>query len=548
MTSSPSSPATTPSTAESPDHARNMLVIRLLLVSAFVVILNETLMGVAIPELIDDLGITASAAQWLTTAFMLTLAVVIPITGFLMLRFSTRRMFLAAMSLFTIGTAIATVAPGFAVLLIARVVQASGTAIMMPLLFTTVFALVPAHMRGRVVGNISIVISVAPALGPTVSGLILSIADWRWLFITMMPFAIGALALGAARIVNVGEQRPVRLDVPSVVLSIPGFGGLVYGLSLLGERGGEQLVPGLIALGIGIGAIALFTARQVVLQRTDGALLDLRTFASREFALAIATVTIASMALFGAIILIPLYVQDVLGAEAVVSGLLILPGGLLMAFAAPVIGRRYDRVGPRSLVIPGAILLSASLWGMTLFSATTPLWLVTVANLGTSLGLALLFTPLITNGMSSLTPPLSSYGSAIVGTIQQVAGAAGIALFISVSSAFAGPEGATTDSVTAEGVRAAFAVGAIIALVTIPLVLMVRRAEPVPFATPGPDGAGDGSADAEGGAPAEGGARAASAPATEGADHSAASTAENSSGSTTLSGAPTKNGATSSGS
>lgn len=511
----------------------------LLLFSAFVVILNETLMGVAIPELIDDLGITATAAQWLTTAFMLTLAVVIPITGFLMLRFSTRTMFLSAMSLFTLGTLIAAVAPGFEVLLAARVVQASGTAIMMPLLFTTVFALVPPHMRGRVVGNISIVISVAPALGPTVSGLILAIADWRWLYITMLPFAIGGLALGAARIVNVGELRPVKLDLLSVALSIPGFGGLVYGLSLLGERGGEQLVPGLISLGIGIVALALFAWRQTVLQRTDGALLDLRTFASREFGLAMATVTLASMALFGAIILIPLYVQDVLGAEAVVSGLLILPGGLLMAFAAPFIGRRYDAVGPRSLVIPGAILLSVSLWGMALFSATTPLWLVTVANLGTSLGLALLFTPLITNGMSSLTPQLSSYGSAIVGTVQQVAGAAGIALFISVSSAFAGPGGADTDSVTADGVRAAFMVGAIIALVTIPLVLMVRRSAPAGpphggHGAPGPDASQSTGVDA-----ATGG---------ELADHSADSTATNSSGSTTLSGAPTKSGATSSGS
>ena len=489
-----------------------MLVIRLLLISAFVVILNETLMGVAIPELIDDLGITASAAQWLTTAFMLTLAVVIPITGFLMLRFTTRAMFLAAMSLFSLGTVIATLAPGFEVLLAARIVQASGTAIMMPLLFTTVFALVPPHTRGRVVGNISIVISVAPALGPTVSGVILSIADWRWLFITMLPIALSALALGAARIVDVGEQRPVRLDVLSVLLSVPGFGGLVYGLSLLGERGGGELVPGLVSLGTGLLALGLFAWRQVALQRTDGALLDLRTFASREFALSIATVSIASMALFGAIILIPLYVQDVLGADALASGLLILPGGLVMGLAAPWIGRRYDAVGPRTLVVPGALLLSGSLWGMTLFTATTPLWLVTVAHLATSMGLALLFTPLITNGMSSLSPRLSSYGSAIVGTIQQVAGAAGIALFISVSSAFAGPAGLTSDSVTAEGVRAAFLVGAIIALVTIPLALLVRRAA---LAEP---------------------------------SHSAASAESNSVGSTTLPGAPTNSGAISSGS
>jgi MFS transporter, DHA2 family, lincomycin resistance protein len=467
-----------PAVAVVEDDPRTMRVIRLLLVSAFVVILNETLMGVAIPRLMDDLGVTASAAQWLTTAFMLTLAVVIPITGFLMLRFTTRQMFLAAMSLFTLGTIIATLAPGFEVLLLARIVQASGTAIMLPLLFTTVFALVPPDRRGRVVGMISIVISVAPALGPTVSGLILAIADWRWLFITMLPFAFSALALGAARIVNVGEQRPVRLDLLSVALSIPGFGGLVYGLSLLGERGGEQLVPGLVALGVGLVTLTAFVRRQSALQRSSDALLDMRTFASREFALAMAIVTIASMALFGAIILIPLYVQDVLGAPAVVSGLLLLPGGLLMGLAAPFIGRRYDAVGPRTLVIPGAILLSVSLSGMALFGDSTPLALVAVANLGTSLGLALLFTPLTTNGMSSLAPALNSYGSAIVGTVQQVAGAAGIALFISVASAYAGPAGGSTDSVTADGVRAAFLVGAALALVTIPLALLVRRAVP----------------------------------------------------------------------
>jgi MFS transporter, DHA2 family, lincomycin resistance protein len=484
-----------------------MRVIRLLLVSAFVVILNETLMAVAIPVLMVELGVTASAAQWLTTAFMLTLAIVIPISGFLLVRFSTRTMFLAAMSLFTVGTVIAALAPGFSVLVAARVVQATGTAIMMPLLFTTVFALVPPHMRGRVVGNISIVFSVAPALGPAVSGLILSVADWRWLFITMLPFAVGGLALGAARIVNVGERRAVRLDVLSIALSIPGFGGLVYGLSLLGDREGDRVSQGLATLAIGALAVLLFARRQVALQRTDSALLDLRTFASREFALAIAAIGIASMSLFGAIILIPLYVQDVLGAAAVVSGLLILPGGLLMAVAAPFIGRRYDAVGPRPLIVPGAILLSGSLWGMTLFAATTPLWLVTVAHIGTSLGLTLLFTPLITHGMSSLPPHLNSYGSAVMGTVQQVAGAAGIALFISVSAAFAGSGGAETTSVTAEGVRAAFMAGAILALATIPLVLMVRRAAPI---------------------------------------QAPESTETNSAGSSTLPGAPAKNGAISS--
>ncbi len=468
---------------------RNRLVIGLLLGSAFVVILNETLMGVAIPTLIESLGITASLAQWLTTAFMLTLAVIIPITGFLLQRFQTRPMYLLAMSLFTLGTLIGAVAPGFEVLLLGRIVQASGTAIIFPLLFTTVFALVAPERRGRVVGTISTVIAVAPALGPSVSGLILSIADWRWLFITMIPIAVAALIIGAVRMVDVGEQRPGRLDVLSVLLSIPGFGGLVYGLAEFGEAGrqpAEQAATTTttagIALAIGLVSLALFVWRQIVLQRSYGALLDLRTFAQRQFAVSIAIVTIASMALFGAIILIPLFVQDVIGASALLSGLIILPGALLQGLLAPWIGRRYDAVGPMTLVIPGSILLAGSLWGMSLFTAATPLWLIAIVNIGVSLGLALLFTPLLTNGLSALTPQLNSHGSAIVGTVQQVAGAAGIALFISIAAAFGGG-GAEEASVTAEGVRAAFTVGAIIATLTIPAVFLVRRT-PVPTGGP----------------------------------------------------------------
>ena len=476
--------------------ARNRTVIGLLIGSVFVVILNETLMGVAIPVLIDSLGITASLAQWLTTAFMLTLAVIIPITGFLLQRFSTRSMFLVAMSLFTAGTILGATAPGFEALLFARIVQASGTAIIFPMLFTTVFALVAPERRGRVVGTISTVIAVAPAIGPSISGLILSFADWRWLFITMLPIAVAALVIGAVRMVNVGELRPGRLDVLSVLLSIPGFGGLVYGLAEFGEAGrqpAEQAASTTttagIALAIGLVSLALFVWRQMVLQRTDGALLDLRTFAERQFAISIAIVTVASMALFGAIILIPLFVQDVIGASALVSGLIILPGALLQGLLAPWIGRRYDAVGPMSLVIPGAILLAGSLWGMSMFTATTPLWLIAVVNVGVSLGLALLFTPLLTNGLSALSPQLNSHGSAIVGTVQQVAGAAGIALFISVAAAFGGG-GADVASVTAEGVRAAFTVGAIIATVAIPAVFFVRRT-PVPAGGPGAQGGPD---------------------------------------------------------
>ncbi len=468
------------STADSAQtSARNRLVIGLLLVSAFVVILNETLMGVALPVLMRDLRVDANAAQWLSTAFMLTMAVVIPITGWLIQRFNTRPVFIAAMVLFSTGTLIAVLAPGFEILLVARVVQASGTAIMMPLLFTTVMTLVPPTARGRMMGNISIVISVAPAIGPTISGLILSVLDWRWMFILVLPIALGALALGIARIPNVTTPKPTHFDVFSVIVSAFGFGGLVYGLSNLGAvaTGGNPL-GGWLPLGIGVVAIAVFIARQLQLQRRDDALLDLRTFRSRQFTLAITMIVVSMLALFGTIILLPIYLQNVLGLDTLATGLLLLPGGLIMGLLAPIVGRVYDRIGPTALVVTGSVLVSVVFWGMAMFTENTAVGWVLAAHMTLSFALALMFTPLFTSGLGALSPDLYSHGSAIVGTVQQVAGAAGTALFVTIMAAQAltlVEDGASEVTATASGIRLAFLAGAIISLFVIPLAAFIRR-------------------------------------------------------------------------
>lgn len=485
----PGAHSAAPSPAPSLD-ARNRLVIGLLLVSAFVVILNETIMGVALPVLMRDLRIDASAAQWLSTAFMLTMAVVIPITGWLLQRFNTRPVFMAAMSLFSAGTLIAAVAPGFTVLLFARVVQASGTAIMLPLLFTTVLTLVPPASRGRTMGNISIVISVAPAIGPTISGLILSVLDWRWMFILVLPIAIAALLLGSARMQNVTDPKRTHFDLFSVVVSAFGFGGLVYGLSNLGAAatGGNPL-SGWVPLGVGIVAIAVFILRQLQLQRTDSALLDLRTFKTRTFTLSIIMIAISMLALFGTIILLPIYMQNVLGLDTLSTGLLLLPGGLTMGLLAPFVGRIYDRIGPTALLITGSVMVSIVFWAMTLMDQHTSPLLVLAAHVSLSFALALMFTPLFTAGLGALEPELYSHGSAIVGTVQQVAGAAGTALFVTVMAATAATnisQGESLVEATASGIQAAFVTGAIISLFAIPIAAMIRKpAEPDPVPSEG---------------------------------------------------------------
>jgi DHA2 family lincomycin resistance protein-like MFS transporter len=468
--------------------ARNRLVIGILLVSTFIVILNETIMSVALPKLMVSLDIPAEQAQWVTTAFMLTMAVVIPITGYLLQRFNTKPVYIAAMSFFSLGTLLAATAPGFDMLIVGRVIQACGTAIMFPLLITTVMTLVPPASRGRTMGNISIVISVAPAIGPTIAGLILSVLDWRWMFWLVLPIALVALVIGAMRIPNVTTPRKAPFDVLSVILSAFGFGGLVYGLTTIGG-GGVPVgwMPSWGPLVIGGVALALFILRQVQLQRGDRALLDLRTFLSKNFTLSIIMFAISMMALFGTLILLPIYLQNVLGLTTLSTGLLLLPGGLVMGALAPVVGRIYDKRGPGVLLIPGSFIVSAALWSLTMVTDTTPVWMVLIVHIVLSVGLALLFTPLFTSSLGSLKPALYSHGSAVVGTIQQVAGAAGTALFVTIMSTRATTLIATGDNpllAQTDGIRAAFLVGAIISIGAIVVSFFVRKPADAPDGAP----------------------------------------------------------------
>ncbi|MBV7410447.1 MDR family MFS transporter [Maritimibacter sp. DP1N21-5] len=472
--------ADTPLLPEGTDHsARNRLVIGLLLVSTFTMILNETIMSVALPRLMVDLDVTASAAQWLTTAFLLTMAVVIPITGFLIQRFHTRTVFITALSFFSFGTLLCALAPGLPALVMGRVVQACGTAIMMPLLMTTIMTLVPPESRGKTMGNISIVISVAPAIGPTISGIILNLLDWRWMFWLVLPIGLGALALGYAKLVNVTEPRRVPLDILSVPLAAVGFGGLVYGLSTIGEGHGEGGgLPLWVPLAVGGVVLVAFLLRQIALGPKDRALLDLRTFRHKIFTVAVVMMGLAMMALFGMIILLPIYMQNVLGMEPLQAGLMLLPGGLLMGLLAPLVGRLFDAHGARKLVIPGATAVSVALWLMVTFTPETGVPMVLAAHIILSAGLAFMFTPLFTSSLGSLPSDLYSHGSAVIGTVQQVAGAAGIALFVSIMSVVTASglsEGLDQAHALSEGLSAGFMVGAIASLLMLVAGFFVRR-------------------------------------------------------------------------
>src|SRR6476620_3902076 len=475
----PAAPVASPNAAPSPTGAlpadkmsrESVTIIVTLLVATFVVILNETIMNVALQRLMVDLRVDAPTVQWLSTGFMLTMAVVIPTTGFILQRLSTRAVFLLAMGLFAGGTALAAAAPGFEVLLLARIVQAGGTAIMLPLLMTTILTLVPLARRGAVMGNVSIAISVAPALGPTVSGLILQHFSWRFMFVFVLPIALAALAIGARYLTNIGETEKTRLDVLSVVLTVHAFGGLVYGLSQIGGGQAGSRTPAVVALAVGVLAMAAFVLRQLKLQKTGGPLLDLRAFTFRMFTVSVLLLVVAMIALFGAVILLPLYLQEVRGIKSLETGLALLPGGLAMGLLGPVIGRLFDKFGPLPLTVTGSVLMVLALWQFSGLDAQTPVGWIIALHVALSLGLALLFTPAFTTGLNPLPPHLYSHGSAIMSTLQQVAGAAGTALLVSIFAVVSAGAGIVA------GMHAAFLTAAVIALAAVVLSVLMRKTE-----------------------------------------------------------------------
>ena len=402
-------------------------VLRWLVAAAFVVILNETVMFNAMPSLMREFSVDVTTAQWLSTAFMLTMAVVIPVTGWFLQRVTTRQAFGLAMAVFCTGTLIAAVAPEFWVLLLGRIVQAAGTAVMMPLLMTTMMTIVAPEDRGRVMGNVTLAMSAAPALGPTASGLILELASWRWMFGMVLPIAAAIGLAGHTRLRNVGEPSAGSIHLPSVALSAIGFGTFVYGLSELG-RGGDARVEAGIYTVVGLAFIGAFVFVQLRLQRVDRPLLDLRPLGQRTYRLALLTMGGLFAGMFGSMLILPVYLQNLRHLGTLETGLLMMPGGLAMGLLGPRVGRWFDAHGSRLLIVPGGIGAIVAMGVLTQVSLTTPIWLILAVHILLMVSLALIFTPVFTLALGAVPPRLYSHGSSLLGALQQVAGAVGTAV------------------------------------------------------------------------------------------------------------------------
>lgn len=453
-----------------------------LIIGVFFAILNETLLNVAYTDLMQSFQVTAPTVQWLTTSFMLVVGVLVPISALLVQWFTTRQMFIGAMILFTVGTLICALAPAFSILLIGRLIQAAGTGLLIPVMMNTILFLYPPEKRGAAMGMVGLVIMFAPAIGPTLSGVIIEALDWRWLFYSVLPFSLFSIGFAFVYLKNVSKVTKPRVDILSIVLSTLGFGGIVFGFSSIGEGEAGWSSPEVyLSLTISIVSLVIFILRQLKLKEP---ILEFRVFKSPMFSLTTGLLIIMMMTMFSTMIILPMFLQGPLAFTALAAGLALLPGGVLNGLMSPIAGRVFDRYGPRFLVIPGTFILVIVMAFFTQVSADTSAYVFVLLHSLLMIGIAMVMMPGQTNGLNQLPPNYYPHGTAVINTLMQVSGAIGIALFIGIMSAGQAGylEGVDdpasplhlSDAMTA-GVQGSFQVGLIFAVIAFVLSLFMKR-------------------------------------------------------------------------
>ncbi|MBA9027479.1 MULTISPECIES: DHA2 family efflux MFS transporter permease subunit [Bacillaceae] len=412
---------------ETPNYKQSTIVA-LLLAGAFIAILNQTLMITAIPPIMKEMNVTANSAQWLTTVFMLVNGIMIPISAFLLERFSTRQLFISAMSIFAFGTLVAGVAPNFEMLLLGRVIQSSGAGIMLPLMQTVFLMIFPVNKRGAAMGLVGLVMSFAPAIGPALSGWVTSHYSWRLLFFIILPIALIDIVVAFFAMKNVTEVTKPKVDVLSIIFSSFGFGGLLYGFTCAGNNG-WLATSTLVSLGLGALTLILFITRQL---RLEHPMLEFRVFKNSVFPLTVLIGMITFMGLIGSETIIPLFMQNMRDFTAFEAGLALLPGALITGLMSPITGRIFDKIGAKWLALTGLTIITASSFALSNLSPSTSFTYITVMYGIRMFGLSMVMMPVATAGLNRLPKRLIAHGAAMDNTMKMIAASVGTAILVTI--------------------------------------------------------------------------------------------------------------------
>ena len=419
----------TQSSTQAKDY--NVFVIAgVFLLGAFICYLNSTFMNVALSDIMKDLNISVSTAQWLSTGYMLATGIIIPFTAFLIDKFKNRTLFFISIGLFTIRTIIGAFATNFTMLLTARLIQGLASGIIIPLMQTVFMIIFPIEKRGFAMGIVGIVLAFAPAIGPTLSGWIINIYPWRYLFYVTLPFAILDLILGYFLLKNVTENKSVYFDFISFIGSTIGFGGLLFGFSNAGNYSWTDINV-YLSLIIGIVFLIIFVWRQLNMEEP---MLNLAVFKSTVFTFATIISMIAYAGLISSELILPMYLEDVRGSSAFDTGLTLMPGAIVMGIMNPITGKLFDKFGARYLALTGLTILTLGTFGLSFLSVSTPIIYIISIYAIRMLGISMLLMPLSTSALNSLHKNLYAHGNAANNTLRQVAGSIGTSLIVTLMS------------------------------------------------------------------------------------------------------------------
>ncbi|MGL5417599.1 MAG: MDR family MFS transporter [Clostridium sp.] len=450
----------------------SILIAAVMLLGAFVAFLNSTFMNVAIPDIMKELHISVSTAQWLSTGYMLVLGIMIPFTAFLIDKFKTKTLFIIAMGIFTIGTIIGARAGSFDTLITARLLQAAGAGVLMPLMQTVFLIIFPIEKRGTAMGVVGLVIAFAPAIGPTLSGWIVTRYPWRDLFYVTLPFAIIDLILAIFLIKNVTDNKKVSVDILSVITCILGFGGILLGFSNAGNYAWSNTNV-YLPLVIGVLALAIFVWRQLTMKEP---MLELRVFKSSVFTFSTVIVMIVYAGFIASELIIPMYLQNGRAYSPFDAGLALMPGAIVMGVMNPITGKLFDKIGARGLSIAGLFLFTAGTFAFSFLTPTTSVAYITIMYAVRLLGAAMFMMPLTTAGLNTLDRKYYAHGNAVNNTMRQVAGAVGTSILVTIMSKSAENSGiANPIKASIHGMNTSFFWAGIFGVVSLVIAIIVVK-------------------------------------------------------------------------
>ncbi|PLS24378.1 DHA2 family efflux MFS transporter permease subunit [Bifidobacterium imperatoris] len=431
-----------PDGGKQPVQSKLVIAVVSLAILTFLGILSETSLNIAYSTLMQEFAIDASVVQWLTTGYLLLLSVAIPASPFMVRRFATRALFVAAVAIFTAGTVLGAFAVNFPMLLAARLVMALGTGISLPLITNIILEKAPLEQRGAMLGIVSLVTCAAPAIGPVFGGIVMEYANWHWIFYTMLPFLVVSFLLGMATVPEIrhpGDKEQASISVPSLLLAAVGLSALIVAVSFFASWNGDWRFW--LVLAVSVAVLAVFVIVQLKMSKP---LVEVRVFTYSGFSLGMLILLMASGGVLGLNFLLPILLQRGFAMSSLAAALTLLPGAVVGAISAPLIGNSLKNHFPPKFIVIGFIVVTVM--DAVFIIATGNIWLIAVAYAVFMAFSGFVLVPDQTHALNQLPRQLNADGSAVMNTVQQMAGAIGTAVASTLITEFAAARSAAGDN------------------------------------------------------------------------------------------------------